>query len=236
MTDKELIEAIQECAQLYKKQLIGQTVLFIFEDRNERNKKYKIKFVETRYQTTNFAHLTGNNSKVSSTYFYQRALTKILTTKDLTIKNRYIAESKLKVLRTLMNIDTSARAIGSYDGTIKDKLYTELVVGNVRYCLGYVLDKETNYYYTPNTALDEDIRNNRILAIMKKPRKEKQYSEITYIAKDTNIKEIFNNKKLSSLVDFKNIYFYNKANLVNTKLVDNLKKSMKKETNSKPHD
>ena len=74
MTDKELIEAIQECAQLYKKQSIGQTVLFIFEDRNERNKKYKIKFVETRYQTTNFAHLTGNNSKVSSTYFYQRAL------------------------------------------------------------------------------------------------------------------------------------------------------------------
>lgn len=228
MTEKETIDLIVRCAKLYRNHLEGKTILFVYEDRNEKKKRNKIKFIETIYYPTNFAHLTGYKAIISSNHFYNRALSKIITNRDLEARDKFLSDKKLKVLTNLMNIDTSARAIGSYDGTIKKKLRTDIVVGNIQYSLGYVIDKETNYYYTPNTALDEDIRNityvnNRILMSMKKTKKEKKYSEITYIAKGVDLKQILNNKNLKSLIDLKNIYFYNKSNLVNTKIIKNLK-------------
>lgn len=237
MTDKQILTTIIESAKIYKKDLAENVIMFIYEDREEKKKN---KFMETLYFPRNFKHLTGIKANITARDFYLKSISQTLTIEDLDMSDKYKIEKKLKVLRMLMKIENSARMVGAYNTFSGNKLYTENLVGNIRYCLGYILYKDTGYYI-PNTALDEDIRNithtnNRILAIMKKPRKEKQYSKITYIAKDTKIKEIFNNKKLSSLVDFKNIYFYNKANLVNTKLVDNLKKSMKKETKTKPHD
>ena len=176
ITDKELLDVIIDCAIKYKSNLEKNNIIFIFQDRNAKTIEESINFIETIYYPTNFLHLTGLKANVSSTEFYNKALTRNLSIKDIIMKNRYIAKLKLGILKNLMTIDISAKTLGSYDNTIKDKLYTEKVVGNVHYCFGYVKDNETEYFYTPNSSLREDIRdititNNKILAIMKKERR-----------------------------------------------------------------
>ena len=118
---------------------------------------------------------------------------------------------KLNVLRNLMNIDKTAKSIGTYMETTKNKLYTDKVLGSVHYCFGYVKSNETNKFYTPNTALKEDIRDitystNRVLAILKKKRKNKLYNEISYLCNDFKMNNLFEDKNLIQLIDFHNFH------------------------------
>lgn len=64
----------------------------------------------------------------------------------------------MQVLHNLCNIDRTAKFIGKYDNTIKDNLYTEKVIGNSTYCLGFIKDKKTGYYI-PNSAINDIIKN-----------------------------------------------------------------------------
>lgn len=236
MTNKEIIETIVKSAKDYKNRLEGQTILFIYNDKSEKKKFKQVKFIETIYFITNFLHLTGIKTKDTAADFYRKAISQKLTANDLQLNNltekeRFNVERKLEKLKKLMEIEQLAKMIGSYDDTIKNKLYTEILIGNISCCLGYVKHRDSKYY-VPNTALDEDIRditytNNNILAIMKKYKKEKRYSKITYLGKNIDLKQKFTSKELESLIDFKNLYFYNKANLKNTEIVENLKKSYK---------
>ena len=104
-----------------------------------------------------------------------------------------------------MQIDKKARIIGDYNSQ-KVYLSTEKLIGSVNMCLGFI--KENNYYIA-NTALKEDIRNiveeqGRIVLILKKNIKDKEYSEIIYKSKNidnTKVEDIFNKSKINSKID-----------------------------------
>lgn len=78
--------------------------------------------------------------------------------------------------------------IGIYDNN-KIIMHTEKLIGNVFGCIGFVKDEN---YYIPNTVLREDIRNitnstNKIVGILCKNIKDKNYKIIKYLCKDTSI-------------------------------------------------
>lgn len=216
MTDKQIIETVVDCARCYRDNLEKYNIMFVFKNNKTNSIKEKIEFIETIYYPTNFLHLTGLKSqKYTSANFYYYILNGKVSINDIETKNRYTTELKLNVLKNLMNIDSTAKAIGMYNNSIKNNLYTEKVVGSVHYCFGYVKSNETNRFYTPNTALKEDIRditysNNQILAIFKKKRKDKLYNKLSYLCKDFDVNFFFKNKELIQLIDFKNLETRNK--------------------------
>ena len=223
MTDKQIIETIVGCAKIYRNNLEKYNIMFVFENDKLNSKNKKIEFIETIYYPTNFLHLTGLKSKkYTSANFYFKLLHGNFSINDIDVKDRYLTKLKLDVLKNLMNIDKTAKSVGIYNDSIKNNLYTEKVLGSVHYCLGYLMDKETNYFYTPNTALKEDIRDitystNRVLAILKKERKNKKYNEISYLCNDFNNQIFFENEYLSQLIDFQNLKNNNKKyeNIIN---------------------
>ena len=90
-------------------------------------------------------------------------------------------------MHNLCSIDKTAKFIGSYNDSIKDNLYTEKVIGNISYCFGLIKEKNTEYYL-PNSAIKDNIRDitndfSNIVAVLKKEKNKKQYSDITYIKK-----------------------------------------------------
>lgn len=223
MTDKQIIETVAECARVYRDNLEKYNIMFVFNNDKLNSKNKKVEFIETIYYPTNFLHLTGlklNND--TSANFYYKIINGKLAINDINLKDKYIIEMKLNVLRNLMNIDKTAKSIGTYMETTKNKLYTDKVLGSVHYCFGYVKSNETNKFYTPNTALKEDIRDitystNRVLAILKKKRKDKLYNEISYLCNDFKMNNLFEDKNLIQLIDFHKLKTTNKKyeNIIN---------------------
>ena len=227
-TKKEAVNLICDAAKIYQKNLLNKNILYIYK------KDKEIKHIETLFTASNFKHLTGLKYKKGSKDFFKNCLNNKISEKDIILDEKKLVFTylKLNVLTSAMFIDKTAKRIGDYNYT-KDVLEIEKVVGNVSLCIGFSrISKKGNKlkYYYPKTLLKERIENNslddniyQICAILVKNKKEKKYSEITYIAKGVDLKQILNNKNLKSLIDFKNIYFYNKSNLVNTKIIKNLK-------------
>lgn len=215
MTDRQIIDTVVDCAKLYRDNLEKYNIMFVFKNNKLNSNKEKIEFIETIYYPTNFLHLTGLKSKnYTSANFYYKILNGNLSMKDIQVNDKYTTELKLDVLKNLMNIGKTARSVGIYNGKVKNNLYTEKVVGSVHYCLGYVMDKETKYFYTPNTALKEDIRDitystNQVLAILKKKRNDKLYNQISYMCKDFDMNIFFKNEELIQLIDFKSLFSKN---------------------------
>ena len=97
---------------------------------------------------------------------------------------------KLDVLPQLMCIHITARMVGDYDHS-KSLLITDKIAGTVTAAMGF---KESKGIYLPNTALKKDVRDittqatrRRVIAILTKPRGDKLYKHLTYIAKGTFI-------------------------------------------------
>lgn len=221
MKKEEIIKCAIDNAKKYKNNLQDKNIMFIYENKSSK----RLEFIETTYKAYNYLHLTGLDYKLNSNNtryqkaieFYKLATIGKLNIKNITMKNKDIVRLKMNALDTLMNIDKSAKMIGSYNNTIKDALYTEKVAGTVHYCLGFV-KTSNNEYYLPNTTLSENILNitdiaNRIVAILKKNNTDKQYNQITYLSKDIKIESLLKNNKILEKVNFK---FFN-SKLLSTK-------------------
>ncbi len=204
MTDKEILKIINQCAKKYKNNLEKYNIMFIFEEKNDSK---ELNYIETSFFPWNFMHLTGIKTNKSAVYFYNSALNERISVDDIKNNDKFILENKLCILSNLMKIDYTAKMIGIYDNTIKNKLYTEQVVGTIHYCLGFIKDKNTNYYI-PNSSINEDIRDitykrYSIIAILKKEKNKKLYSEISYLSRNYNLKMLVKNNILSELIDKK---------------------------------
>ena len=86
-------------------------------------------------------------------------------------------------------------------------------------------NKRLKYYY-PKTLIQDNLKNNiiednKIVAIFSKNKNQKLYNEITYFTKNINLQELFENKTLRDIIDFKNIYSENLS--YNQKIIDFLK-------------
>lgn len=180
MQVKEIIDIVVEMAQKYQKNLENKNILFVYLNRINK----KIEYTETKFLSRNFLHLTGLFFlKKQSNYFYKLCINHKLKSNDIQIKNKRTLLMKLEVLNNLIALDKKTKILGIFNHS-KEKLHTELIIGNINWCLGLV---EENGYYVPNSLLKEDIRNmvivpHRIVCIMAKNIKDNKYKDIRYLA------------------------------------------------------
>ena len=181
MTKKEALAIVFACAQDYKENLIGKSLLFVCMD------KYKNTYcVEVTFDVSNFQHMTGLQTKFSAREFFHKCIDKRLRESDFWFSKDGTTELKIMVLPGLVRKNISANMIGDYNMS-QPKLYTERIAGGVKACIGFVKSRETGRY-VPNTVLNGDIRNkvnkvDRIVATYRKNREEQQYTELVYLAK-----------------------------------------------------
>ena len=188
MEKQEAIKIITTCAQNYKTNLENKNLLFIFGN------QHKAEYFETLFLPQNFIHLTGIESKhhLGTSEMYEKILNNKFSKNDFGFKSDGTAELKISILSKIVQVQGNAKMIGEYNN-VGTSLYTEKIAGNVSACLGFV---RNGNYYVPNTALKEDIRKitikpqKRILAVLRKPTKDEQYKEITYLAKGINFEEL----------------------------------------------
>lgn len=185
MNKSEAISIISKCADTYKNFLDGKQVVFVYRDESNHPN-----YTEVKFRSYNFLHFTGVTLRkgLTANDFYRYALNKRLSERDFSFKSNHTTELKLKVLSTIMNIDTRARMIGNYIGPHLE-LYSEKVTGTTTACLGLI---EKGDCYIPNSVLSEDIRSivpkppGKIFAIFKKSIGNTLYTQLTY--KSQNIK------------------------------------------------
>lgn len=209
MEKREIIKIIENCAIKYKNNLSNKNLLFIYYDKNI------VKYIEAKFLPSNFLHLTGvkyererNNNAIK---FYKDILDKKVALKNLKIENEGIIKLKLKILNMILDINYSAKMIGEFNSNFKNLLKTEKIIGTNVYSMGFI---KVGQYYIPNTTLKEDIRNitdktNRVIAIFSKEIKEKQYTNLTYLNKKTELLQIFKNKEIISKINIENLYSKN---------------------------
>ena len=196
-TKEDAIRIVTSCAQKYKKELAGNTLLFVCAD-----KHYSILCYEFSFWPENFMHLTGlktirteaelrhtnkKDAKIVSAFdFYSMCINKKLSPKDFEFSDDGTTDMKLDVLPFVVNKNLSANMIGDYNSS-KPLLYTEKLAGNTKACIGFKKDVGTGLFL-PNTMLKEDLRDNvyehvRVLATYRKKQNEDKYQELTYAAK-----------------------------------------------------
>lgn len=199
--EKEIVNKVCEYAQIYDKNLKGKNIMFIFENIVSK----EIDYIETEFLANNYKHLTGVEYKeeITPTKFYKLCINSKLSYRNITQKNNGTTKLKLDVLPQLLNITKKAKLIANYSGS-KVNLYTEKLIGNVRCCIGFI---KKDKYYLPNTILKQDIReisqlesDCKIVAILEKTSKQKEYNKITYINKNINLKQIINKLKIGEKI------------------------------------
>lgn len=193
---EDAIRIITSCAEQYRDELAGRTLLFVCS-----SKKKDVVCFEFSFYPWNFMHLTGvkvprngiasseNSSEIAATDFYNRCLAHRLSPRDFEFAGDGTTQLKLDVLGAVLNKNLSAKMVGDYDSA-KPKLYTEKLVGGTKACVGFVID-QTSGRYVPNTVLKEDIRNyvgdyRRVIAVYRKKTGEERYMETTYRVKDVD--------------------------------------------------
>ncbi len=186
-TKAEAIKIVTSCAEKYRDELAGRSLLLICQDKHKHTS-----CIELTFTPRNFLHLTGlkvqrhGDDPLTAAVFYTRCLEHKLSPSDFSFSEDGTTQMKLAVLPLVISKNLSANMVGDYNSS-KPKLYTEKLVGGVKACVGFVID-ETSGSFVPNTVLKEDIRDNvhsavRIAAIYRKKLDESQYTEMTYQAK-----------------------------------------------------
>jgi len=186
LNKKEALSIIIRGAEEYHKNLENKNLLIIYE------KDDVVDFIETNFYPRNFLHLTGIeiiNKKIhSSVEFYNLCLKKRISINDFSFKKDGTSILKLQSLIQVFQIYKNAKIIGQYNNQ-RPYLRTNILVGNINYCMGFIKNKN---YEIPNTILKEDIRKItneqfRVVRIYRKGVKEKQYIEQTYSNKKIDI-------------------------------------------------
>lgn len=203
MDKRKALSIIFHCATAYRNNLEGKNVLFAFGGNG------KCSFFETAFPSHNFQHLTGVNSSLTASQFYNASIDRRLTIEQFSFSDNGTTPLKLEILPNLMEIYKNARMVGDYDNA-RAYLYTEKIAGGVTANLGFV--KDANYpesgFYVPNTTIKDDIRNlilkpvQRVLAVLIKKASDPKYPLLAYVAKgislDTpDLQEILREKAVS---------------------------------------
>jgi len=199
----EAKEILRIAAQSYKCNYINKNVLFI-ASRGDGVHLYEVTFF-----VKNFMHLTGNIKNMSSKYFYNLARSGSLKKDDFIFAKDGTTDMKLDVLQPLMNILYTAQMIGDYNDS-HDWVVADKMVGTVTIVMGFKKDKDANCN-VPCTALKTDVRIVSlkpvlpIIAIFRKDRSEKLYSESTRFAKGVTVESLVSMAELTGVVDFENL-------------------------------
>lgn len=192
MKKEQALKIIFQCAAKFEENLANRNLLFVCSD-----KKMNISIVEVAFIRSNFLHMTGvkfkNSKRLSANEFYKMCLNRRLALKDFDLASDGTTDLKLTVLPALVNKNVSANMIGEYSGS-RPMLYTQKLAGNVKGCMGFLLDNKKGCYI-PNTVLKEDIRTlvvdaKRVIAVFRKAISDECYEEIVYKVKDVEMHSI----------------------------------------------
>ncbi len=190
ISKKEALSIVFRCADQYKQELLNHSLLLICAARS--GKTYAL---ELTFDTSNFQHLTGLQTKqsdISPVDFFKRCISRRLKEDDFSFSEDGTTHLKLQVLPMLMTKNISANMVGDYDRN-NPKLITEKLAGNIQGCMGFV--RTTSGRYVPNTVLkgrtdDFAKKTDRILLIYRKKLTDKKYQEIVRIAKNIDWSKI----------------------------------------------
>lgn len=176
----DALKIIIECAKLYHTNLENKNLLIISLSKSKYN------FIEAKFLSSNYLHLTGVVTNFKPNSFYNKCIQKKISVEDFNFKSDGTTVLKLTVLPQLMNFHKNANIIGDYNHT-QPKLFTDKLAGNIRGCMGF--DK-FGKYYIPKTLLQADIRDitaepERIIAIFSKNIKDELYNKLLYTVNDS---------------------------------------------------
>lgn len=94
------VDTIHRAAISYKANLVGKTFAYVFDDR----------YIEVIYKVSNFKHLTGVESALSSKRFYSLALSNHLKPNQIYFSPRHpyaLCQRKLKHIEDLIDVASS---------------------------------------------------------------------------------------------------------------------------------
>ncbi len=195
----EILKVLFRDSDLYMKKLLDKNLAFVYMQNG------KTQVMETLFNKENFLHLTGieTNNNIDPIKFFDLCLLKRLHNVDFDLKSDGTTELKLSVLDRLINIESTAKMIGDFNGQ-RPKLYTEKIVGNIYACIGFIKCDE---FYIPNTSLKEDVRDvvthaNRVIAIYSKGINDREYDALLYKAKGIELDENILPRELQGRVRF----------------------------------
>lgn len=188
-TKREAVNIAVKCAKLYKENFVGQRLLFLMTDKH----KY-VSALEVEFAASNYQHLTGlRSSKIKSKQeFFSKCVSGRLSETEIELAKDGTTNQKLSVLPFVMkNVNLSANMLGNYNHS-HPLLYTEKVVGGVRWGLGF---RDVGGKFVPDTLLAGDIRDlvieaYRIIATYAKPKNEEFYQNLVYKAKNIDYKKL----------------------------------------------
>lgn len=184
----EALSIIFDCAERYKKCLLNTTLLFIYIDSPNKTNYFEVTFTKS-----NFMHLTGVKTPLNANLFFNACINKRLKESDFNFAEDGTTRAKMIALPNMMYRDVRARMIGTYD-VYRPKLITERITGGAHNCMGFIRD-DVNDDYFPNTVLLENIKNlsnapKRIILTLQKGRKEQEYFQIVFRAKEYDFSQI----------------------------------------------
>lgn len=195
---KELaIENLIKFASLYSQNLIGKKLLFIYYDFPA------IDFIEAVFPMSNFRHLTGIQTQMSSSSFFLACMNNKLSPDDFDFSLDGTTELKFQVFEKIVNINTTARYLGEFKGH-RPWLMTEKLVGDHTCCLGV---KKDDKYYVPNTVLNTNIINEvylpakEILATCRTKLESDQYDELCYQKPKTKLIDLNLTENLIEIIN-----------------------------------
>ena len=190
-TKKEAIAVVVKCAEKYRNELEGKSLLFICANKHKQTFAIELSFFKNNYM-----HLTGlkpgkqldrnDTTGLFANDFYKKCLEHRLSPSDFDFSDDGTTHMKLDVLPTIICKNLHANFIGDYNSA-KPRLYTEKIVGNIHGCMGFIFDPHI-LKYVPNTLIQEDARNLisnlvQVIAVYRKGFHDEKYKELTYKAK-----------------------------------------------------
>lgn len=175
---REVLRQVVSAAKKYKENLLGRNYLII-----SKKKHMDFKYWELKFEKKQFAHLTGLETTLSSSHFYQKAIGGRLSVRDFNLREDGTTELKLEVLPLLMEFKDKIRVVGYFEDC-SPRLMTDVLAGNHQGALGFVKDEKD--CLVPNTCLKCDTRfrvdSERIVMILSKKFEDKEYKKVEYAA------------------------------------------------------
>lgn len=221
MNKRRAIQIMVNAAELYKKNLEDQKILFLYGIPSEIKKVLQmesgrllpVKKYEAVFLRNNFLHLTGvkiNRTEISSAiHFYEKCLGHRLMESDFRFAGDGSTNQKFEILENMMCLKRNVTMIGDFSGR-GWKLYSEKVAGNVCGCIGFVKDRNTQWNVA-NTLLKKDIRDvsaapvQKVYAIISKRYAEEKYSILEKLDKGLDMKVCTFPEEIERMLDRGNL-------------------------------
>ena len=139
MTKKEARAIVFSCADEYKENLVGRSLLFLCQDKHK-----KTYCLEVTFNSSNFQHLTGfktvdmvsdadasddvkPRNRIDAAHFLELCLDRRLTEDDFDFAEDGTTPLKMRVLPRAVKKNLSANMIGDYNGR-QPRLYGRYIL------------------------------------------------------------------------------------------------------------